>query len=130
MTRARPLIGFTVLLAALAISCTPALAQFSGKSGVAKAGVSTVELTGTVVICGEVVSEYIQQENPPMDDLIGVNWELCKAKASAESVTVHCKGIQFESPEKEGTETGKATAKLLEECSLKTPAGCEAKLPT
>jgi hypothetical protein len=128
MNRFRTLIGLTALLAALAISSTSALAQFSGKEGKATAETTTFELLGTVIICGEVVSEYVQQGG--LDDLINTNWEMCKAKASAEGVTINCKGIQFESPEKEGTETGKATAKLLEECKLKTPIGCEAKIPT
>lgn len=130
MTKTRALIGLTVSLAVFAISSTPALAQFSGKEGTAKAGTTTMETAGFVIICGELVSGYIQQETPPQDDLVNTNWELCKAKFSAGRVTVNCKGMQFESPEKEGTETGKATGKLMEECKLKTEAGCEITLPT
>jgi hypothetical protein len=130
MSKTQTLAGAAALVIAFAILTTAASAQFSGKEGAAKAGTSTFELPGTVVICNELVSIYVQQETPPQDDLINTNWEICKAKASAETVTVGCKGIQFESPEKEGTETGKATAKLLEECKAKTPAGCEVKFPT
>ncbi len=131
MTKTRLLIGLTASLVALAISATPALAQFSGKEGQAKAGGSTVELTGTVIICGELVSQYVQQGTPPTDDLIGTNWGPCKAKGLPEgATTVNCKGIQFESPEKEGTESGKATAKLMEECTFKAAGGCEGKIPS
>jgi hypothetical protein len=129
MTKTRLLIGLTASLVALAISATPALAQFSGKEGQAKAGGSTVELPGTIIICGEVVSQYVQQG--ATDDLINTNWGPCKAKGSPEgATTVNCKGIQFESPEKEGTESGKATAKLMEECTFKAPGGCEGKIPS
>jgi hypothetical protein len=130
MVKVKTLTGLAAFLSILAIYSAPALAQFSGKEGAAKAPSATVELPGTVLVCGELVSQYVQQGTPPMDDWININWELCKAKASAESVTVNCKGIQFESPEKEGTLTGKATTKLMEECKFKTPIGCEVSVPT
>jgi hypothetical protein len=115
------------MLAALTVAATPATAQFSGSSGQVKAGTTTFELSGTVSTCVALNGKF-EQQAPSDDDLISINWELCKM--GSESVTVNCNGIQFESPEKEGTETGKATLKLLEECKMKTPIGCEVKLPT
>jgi hypothetical protein len=127
MTTIRRLIGVTAILAVLTVATTPAAAQFSGSPGQVKAGMTTIELSGIDLTCVALNGKFEQQE-PKVDDLISINWELCKT--GSESATINCNGIQFESPEKEGTETGKATLKLLEECRVKTPSGCEVKLPT
>jgi hypothetical protein len=131
MIKTRTLIGLTITLALLAIPTTSALAQFSGKEGTAKAGSSVLQVPGGSVECKELTSPYLQQGKPSKDDLDPAEWNECTATAGIikEKATLTCKFLQFESPEKEGTETGKATTNFEEDCIVKTEAGCEVTIP-
>ncbi len=130
MSKTKFVLGLSMVVALFAFSATPALARFTNKGGkgLGKSGEGTLTYEGAAVKCASAEGTYKVNSEGTALTLEAIKWNKCKALGLEAVVT--CATLEMKQPEKEGTETGKATgAQTSATCVVKV-LGCEITIPT
>jgi hypothetical protein len=131
MSKARFVLGMSMVVALFAFTAAPALALFTphGGSGSGKAGEGTLTYEGGAVKCASAEGEYTVNSEGTALTLEGIKWNKCKGLSL--EAEVKCAKLELKQPTKEGTSKGKAQGdQISTECIVKIAGACEIKIPT
>lgn len=116
--------GLAMVIAALALTATPAVARFTNHGGKGKGtgGAATFTYESVTVRCAGSTANYKVNPEGTSLSLEGVSWHSCLSTIGAEAI-VTCKTLEMKQPFKEGDIFGAAQGTITETCTLSS-AGC------